>query len=81
MDGIEQHNCCHWVSTNHNADTSTQLIVSLLAELLLDPYYRTIHGFETLIEKDWLSFGHKFAERTGNHSPYEIAALKLTLHL
>ncbi|KAJ5075926.1 intein-containing myotubularin-related precursor [Anaeramoeba ignava] len=40
--------------------------VCSLAEVILDPFYRTIKGFSILIEKDWISFGHKFTERCGH---------------
>lgn len=40
--------------------------VSALSQLCLDPYYRTIRGFMVLIEKEWISFGFKFATR-GDH--------------
>ncbi|XP_052596657.1 myotubularin-related protein 1 isoform X2 [Peromyscus californicus insignis] len=45
-------------------DRTSQL--TSLAMLMLDSYYRTIKGFEALIEKEWISFGHRFALRVGH---------------
>ncbi|CAG0890059.1 unnamed protein product, partial [Darwinula stevensoni] len=37
--------------------------VSSVAQLCLDPQYRTIKGFRVLIEKEWIAFGHRFNHR------------------
>jgi len=37
-----------------------------LAQIMLDPYFRTIEGFEVLVMKDWVYFGHQFNLRTGH---------------
>ncbi|KAI3793508.1 hypothetical protein L1987_36127 [Smallanthus sonchifolius] len=61
-------------------DRTTQLVA--LASLLLDPYYRTIKGFQALVEKDWLAFGHPFSDRAGmpNFSGSGSVPLELSRH-
>ena len=39
--------------------------ISALAQIMLDPYARTLEGFITLVQKDFMSFGHKFRHRDG----------------
>ena len=45
-------------------DRTAQL--ASIAQMLLDPYYRTIDGFFQLVSKEWIYFGHMFEERVGN---------------
>ena len=38
-------------------------VVASLVELMADPHYRSISGFETLIQKEWVALGHPFTIR------------------
>ncbi|XP_068622451.1 myotubularin-related protein 10-B [Battus philenor] len=44
-------------------------VVSCLTQLLIDPYFRTISGFQSLVQKEWVALGHPFCDRLGLPRP------------
>ncbi|CAM1311535.1 MTMR12 (predicted) [Pycnogonum litorale] len=44
-------------------DRDMNCVVSSLVQLILDPQCRTVQGFQSLIQKEWVAFGHRFADR------------------
>ena len=61
MDNHEKNVLIHW---SDGWDRTAQL--GTLVQIILDPFYRTLKGFQILIEKDWVSFGHMFELRLGH---------------
>ncbi|KAI6195454.1 BMA-MTM-9, isoform c [Aphelenchoides besseyi] len=48
----------------HGAEgTDTTLLVTSLAQILLDSDARTVRGFQAIVEREWISGGHPFAIR------------------
>ncbi|XP_078268653.1 phosphatidylinositol-3,5-bisphosphate 3-phosphatase MTMR8 isoform X2 [Rhinoraja longicauda] len=70
---VAEENASVLVHCSDGWDRTVQ--VCSLAGLLLDSYYRTIKGFVVLIEKEWISMGHKFSQRCGHldSDPKEVS--------
>ncbi|XDV43233.1 hypothetical protein PO909_011749 [Leuciscus waleckii] len=65
----------HSVLVHGSEGTDSTLLVSSLAQLILDPASRTLTGFLGLLERDWIQAGHPFQQRCA-HSAYSHARLK-----
>uniref|UniRef100_A0A1I7T965 phosphatidylinositol-3,5-bisphosphate 3-phosphatase n=1 Tax=Caenorhabditis tropicalis TaxID=1561998 RepID=A0A1I7T965_9PELO len=94
---VSSANCAEHLSRGHTVlvhcsdgwDRTTQ--VTTLAKIMLDEHYRTIEGFEQLIRRDWIAFGHKLYDRqqigvfnwgdSGERSPIFLQFLEAVRHL
>lgn len=39
--------------------------INSLTQIIIDPFYRTIEGFQILVEKEWIAYNYKFAIKNG----------------
>ena len=62
VDVIDYKGCSAMLCLEESADITPQIVS--IAQLCLDPYYRTFNGFRVLVEKEWLAFGHRFSHRS-----------------
>eukprot|EP00727_Mastigamoeba_balamuthi_P006781 m51a1_g2723 putative myotubularin-related protein 2 (908) ;mRNA; r:859368-862732 len=76
VDLMDEKNCSVFIHCSDAWDRTAQL--ASLAEICMDPYYRTLRGFILLIEKEWLRLGHKFTDRLReNSTTYEASPVFL----
>ena len=47
----------------HNGKDAS-CVLSSLAQIISDPYYRTFQGFQTLIFKEWIFMQHNFIKKS-----------------
>ncbi|XP_027793262.1 myotubularin-related protein 9-like isoform X2 [Marmota flaviventris] len=71
--GMEREGACILVHGAEGRDST--LLVTSLAQLILDPLSRTITGFQELVEREWIQAGHPFQLRCA-HSAFSHARPK-----
>jgi len=54
---------------NESRDLSA--VISSLSQLIMDPFFRTINGFQSLVQKEWVTLGHPFTKRFGRITELE----------
>lgn len=55
-------------------------IVASLVQVMLDPHFRTIPGFQSLIQKEWVMAGYQFLDRCNHLKRSEKEVTQLSAH-
>eukprot|EP01065_Artemidia_motanka_P015046 TRINITY_DN1892_c0_g2_i1.p1 TRINITY_DN1892_c0_g2~~TRINITY_DN1892_c0_g2_i1.p1 ORF type:complete len:681 (+),score=218.78 TRINITY_DN1892_c0_g2_i1:73-2115(+) len=71
---IRDKRCSVLVHCSDGWDRTAQ--VCAMAQLILDPHYRTLKGFRALVEKEWVEMGHRFHSRAAGVSVVHTARLR-----
>jgi len=48
-------------------------LIASLVQLILDPYCRTVNGFQELIDREWVALSHRFYDRYSTMSSEQVA--------
>ncbi len=56
----------HCVSSEPE-DRDMNCVVCSLVQVMCDPHCRTVAGFQGLVQKEWITAGHKFLSRINYH--------------
>ncbi|KAI1895112.1 hypothetical protein AGOR_G00102940 [Albula goreensis] len=70
---VERQGCSVLVHGSEGTDAT--LLLTTLAQLILEPRCRTLRGFLALLEREWVQAGHPFQQRCA-HSAHSHARLK-----
>ncbi|XP_026173515.1 myotubularin-related protein 11 isoform X3 [Mastacembelus armatus] len=55
------------VALQEAEDRDMSCVVSSLVQVMCDPHCRTQHGFQSLVQKEWVMAGHRFYSRINYH--------------
>ena len=82
---VIRHTHTHTLPEETGRDFSC--VVSSLVQIMIDPYFRSISGFEMLVQKEWVAMGHPFMTRnkltveTPTHTPDDEVSVEAGLGL
>lgn len=70
LECIANHQMMHWFLlcvSSEPEDRDMNCVVCSLVQVMCDPHCRTVAGFQGLVQKEWITAGHKFLSRINYH--------------